>query len=63
MMATRSTVTPAATAYPTLPGNAKYQSFLSLPVTTLRGEFDGFRYTQAFANLTAQQIFAGPRSS
>jgi len=46
-----------------LPGNAKYQSFLSLPVTTLRGEFDGFRYTQAFANLTAQQIFAGPRSS
>jgi len=41
-------------------GNAKYQSFLSLPVVTLRGELDGFRYTQTFANLTAQQIFAGP---
>jgi Fibrinogen beta and gamma chains, C-terminal globular domain len=40
-------------------GNAKYQSFLSLPVATLRGELDGFRFTQSFAGLTAQQIFAG----
>jgi hypothetical protein len=39
--------------------NAKYQSFLSLPVATLRGELDGFRFTQSFAGLTAQQIFAG----
>ncbi len=44
----------------TEPGNAKYQSFLALPVTTLRGELDGFRYTQDFASMTAQQIFAGP---
>lgn len=42
------------------PGNAKYQSFLSLQVTTLRGELDGFRYTKDFASMTAQQIFAGP---
>jgi hypothetical protein len=42
------------------PANAKYQSFLSLPVTTMRGELDGFRYTKAFAGMTAQQIFAGP---
>jgi hypothetical protein len=41
-------------------GNAKYASFLSLPVTTLRGELDGFRYTQTFAGLTAREIFAGP---
>lgn len=41
-------------------GNAKYQSFLSLPVTTLRGELDGFRYTQDFASMTAQQIFKRP---
>jgi hypothetical protein len=41
-------------------GNAKYESFLSLPVTTLRGELDGYRYTQAFAGLTAREIFAGP---
>lgn len=40
-------------------GNAKYQSFLSLPVAMLRGELDGFRFTQSFAGLTAQQIFAG----
>ncbi len=46
----------------TQPGNAKYQSFLSLPVTTLRGELDGFVYQcqkQEFAGMTAQQIFAG----
>jgi len=49
-----------ATDLTTQPGNAKYQSFLSLPITTLRGELDGFRYTQTFANLTAQQIFTGP---
>jgi hypothetical protein len=49
-----------ATDLTTRPGNAKYQSFLSLPVTTLRGELDGFLYTQDFASTTAQQIFAGP---
>lgn len=43
----------------THPGDAKYQSFLYLPVTTLRGELDGFRYTQTFTGMTAQQIFAG----
>jgi len=48
-----------ATDLTTEAGNAKYQSFLSLPVTTLRGELDGFRYTQTFANMTAQQIFSG----
>jgi len=48
-----------ATDLTTQPGNAKYQSFLSLPVTTLRGELDGFRYTKAFAGPTAQQIFLG----
>jgi hypothetical protein len=41
-------------------GNAKYASYLSLSVTTLRGELDGFRYTKAFPGLTAQAIFAGP---
>jgi hypothetical protein len=40
-------------------GNAKYQSFLSLPVTTLRGELDGFRYTRDFGGVTARQIFLG----
>jgi Fibrinogen beta and gamma chains, C-terminal globular domain len=42
-------------------GNAKYQSFLSLPVATLRGELDGFLYTKTFANTnkTAREIFAG----
>ncbi|HEX8106340.1 MAG TPA: DUF4215 domain-containing protein [Kofleriaceae bacterium] len=44
----------------TQPGNAKYRSFLSLPVTTLRGELDGFRYTKNFPGKTAQQIFQGP---
>jgi hypothetical protein len=44
----------------TQPGNAKYQSFLFLPVTTLRGELDGFRYTQDFAPMSARQIFAAP---
>jgi hypothetical protein len=43
----------------TQPGNAKYASFLSLPLTTLRGELDSFRYTKAFSSRTAQQIFAG----
>jgi hypothetical protein len=41
-------------------GNSKYESFLSLPVTMLRGELDGFPYTKAFAGLTAREIFAGP---
>lgn len=40
------------------PGNAKYQSFLSLRVTTLRGELDGFVYTQVVPGMTAPQIFA-----
>ena len=40
-------------------GNAKYQSFVSVPVTTLRGELDGFLYAQAFDSRTAQQIFSG----
>lgn len=48
-----------ATDMTTQPSNAKYQSFLSLPVTTLRGELDGFRYTKAFTSITAQQIFTG----
>jgi hypothetical protein len=41
--------------------DTKYQGFLSLPVTTLRGELDSFRFTQAITPaMTAQQIFAGP---
>ena len=41
-------------------GNAKYGAFVSLPVTTLRGELDGALFTQDFANApTAQQIFSG----
>jgi hypothetical protein len=44
----------------TQPNDAKYQGFLSLPVATLRGELDGFRYaSQGFPGLTAAQIFAG----
>jgi len=43
----------------TLSGNAKYASFVAMPVTTLVGELDGFRYAKAFASQTAQQIFAG----
>jgi hypothetical protein len=44
------------------PGNAKYQSFLDLPITTLLGDLDGFRYTQAFPlPITAHDIFSnGP---
>lgn len=45
------------------PGNAKYQSFLSLPVNTLRGELDGFLYQKDFNNMTAQQIFSGPTAT
>jgi len=48
-----------ATELNTQPGDAKYQSFLSLPVTTLRGELDGFTYTKDFASMTPQKIFAG----
>jgi hypothetical protein len=44
----------------TQPGNAKYESFLSLPLTTLRGELDGFRFTQVGNGLTAREIFSGP---
>ncbi len=41
-------------------GNAKYMSFLSVPLTTLRGELDGFLYSQTFgAATTAQTLFGG----
>jgi hypothetical protein len=43
----------------TQPGNAKYASFVSLPVQTLRGELDGYRFTHPFDGLTARQIFSG----
>lgn len=43
----------------TQPGNAKYPAFLSLPVTTLRGELDGFPFTHPFPSLTAREIFSG----
>lgn len=40
--------------------NAKYQSFISLPVATLRGELDGYLFPMSIAGgMTAQQIFAG----
>lgn len=48
-----------ATDLTVIPGNSKYQSFLSLPVTVLRGELDGFLYTKTFSGLTALQIFSG----
>ena len=41
-------------------GNAKYQSFLALPVAKLRGELDGYVFPMTIAGgLTAKQIFAG----
>jgi hypothetical protein len=41
-------------------GNAKYQSFTTLPVAKLRGELDGYRFTMPIAGgMTAQQIFGG----
>lgn len=40
-------------------GNAKYPAFLSLPVTRLRGELDGYSYRKTFATQTARQIFSG----
>ena len=41
-------------------GNAKYQAFLSLPVSTLRGELDGYRFQMAISGgKTARQIFSG----
>ncbi len=43
----------------TQPGNAKYAAFVSLPVGTLRGELDGYRFTHPFPSLTARQIFSG----
>ena len=43
----------------TQPGNAKYPSFLTLPITALRGDLDGFPFTQDVALQTAQQLFAG----
>ena len=42
-----------------LPGNAKYPSFLALPVAELRGELDGFRFRQLTELRTARQIFLG----
>jgi hypothetical protein len=46
------------------PGNAKYPSFSSLPLTELRGELrdelDVVLYTKAFSRQTALQIFLGP---
>lgn len=48
-----------ATDLTTQPGNAKYAAFVSLPVQTLRGELDGYRFTYAFPGLTARQIFSG----
>lgn len=44
----------------TADGDAKYEGFLTLPLSTLRGELDGFRFTQAFTGQTAQEIFLGP---
>jgi len=40
-------------------GNAKYQSFMDLPVNTLTGDLDGFRYSQVVAGSTAHQVFVG----
>jgi len=49
------------------PGNAKYQSFVSLPVATLLGDLDGFRYAFtppcdgcADPARTARALFLGP---
>jgi Fibrinogen beta and gamma chains, C-terminal globular domain len=43
------------------PGNAKYQSFVSMPISVLRGELDGFPFRQSLPamNLTAAQLFNG----
>lgn len=41
------------------PGNAKYQSFVSLKIDRLRGELDGFRYSLLFNDVTALAIFLG----
>ncbi|MBC7978545.1 MAG: hypothetical protein H7138_26460 [Myxococcales bacterium] len=42
----------------TQPGDAKYRSYLTLPITTLRGELDGFAFTKAVARQTALQLFS-----
>jgi Fibrinogen beta and gamma chains, C-terminal globular domain len=41
------------------PGNAKYASFIALPIQMMRGELDGFRYTVSHSPRTARQVFAG----
>ena len=41
--------------------NAKYLSFNTMPVTTLRGELDGYLFAKAAAG-TARQIFSGASS-
>jgi len=39
-------------------GNAKYASFVALPITTLRGELDDFPFTKSFTTArTAREIF------
>lgn len=52
-----------ASAPSTAPGNAKYQSYVDLPVTELRGELDGYRFTKAVAAKPAVAIFAGAEDS
>ena len=42
------------------PGNAKYPSFVFLPVERLRGELEGHPYAISFPTTTALQIFRGP---
>jgi hypothetical protein len=42
------------------PGNAKYQSFVSMPLTALRGELDGFRFSVQFAAVpSVRALFSG----
>lgn len=53
----------APTDLTTQPGNAKYQGFLSLPITALRGELDGFTYTKEFTSQTAKDIFSNDIAS
>ena len=45
----------------TQPANAKYMSFLTIPVSKLRGELDGYTFTSTpNANMPANMLFAGP---
>jgi hypothetical protein len=41
------------------PGTAKYQSFVDLPITTLVGVLDGYRFHKDFTGQTAREIFDG----